>query len=279
VENVPRVMKLRPTPSMAVALLALFVALSGISYAAVKLKANAVKTRNIKNNAVTGPKLAPNSVDASKLAANSVDSSKVADSTLTNADLAAAAQFTTQFDAAAAQGDLTGTYPAPQLGPNVVGTNEVAGGSLTTADINEFPAAHVTNTVALPQSSSSFNTLTFNTERYDNDAMHSNTTNNSRLTAPESGVYLATAHIEWENSTTGTRTLLIRKNDEGAGTVARHDTPGDGLTGISIATAIELTTGDFLEVEVRQDTGATLDVNKSSEQSPEFSLTWLAPSP
>ena len=37
----------------------------------------------------------------------------------------------------AAGGDLTGTYPAPQIGPNAVGAGEVADNSLTGNDINE----------------------------------------------------------------------------------------------------------------------------------------------
>lgn len=49
----------RPSPAMIVALIALFVALGGASYAAVKLKKNAVKTKNIANKAVTEKKLAP----------------------------------------------------------------------------------------------------------------------------------------------------------------------------------------------------------------------------
>ncbi len=279
-DRVSRAMKLRPSPSMVVALLSLFVALSGVSYAAVKLKANAVKTRNIKNKAVTGPKIGPNAVDASK----------VGDGTLTNADLAASARFSTQFDAAPAGGDLTGTFPAPLLGPNSVGSAEIAPDSVAASEITagavgvselaaSIPTARVTSTAALEQSTNSFNTLAFNSERYDVGSMHSNSTNNSRLTAPADGIYLVTAHVEWESNTTGTRTLTIRKNDVGAGTIARQEAPGDGLTGLSIATAVQLADNDFVEVEVRQDSGGDLDVNKSGEQSPEFSLTWLAPGP
>ncbi|MSO42564.1 MAG: hypothetical protein EXQ70_11880 [Solirubrobacterales bacterium] len=48
----------RPSPAMIVALIALFVALGGASYAAVKIGKNAVKTKNIANKSVTTKKLA-----------------------------------------------------------------------------------------------------------------------------------------------------------------------------------------------------------------------------
>ena len=62
----------RPSPAMVVALLALFIALAGTSYAAIKLPADSVGTKTIKNGAI-------HRVD---LAANAVDSARVADHTL-----------------------------------------------------------------------------------------------------------------------------------------------------------------------------------------------------
>src|SRR3954467_11678983 len=50
--------RLLPSPSMVVALLALVLAGSGVSYAAVKLGRNSVKRTNIQNNAVNGAKVA-----------------------------------------------------------------------------------------------------------------------------------------------------------------------------------------------------------------------------
>ena len=47
----------RPSPSMAVALLALAIALGGTSYAAIRLPKNSVGTKQIKNSAVTGAKV------------------------------------------------------------------------------------------------------------------------------------------------------------------------------------------------------------------------------
>ena len=67
------------SPAMVVALLALFVALAGTSYAAIKLPANSVGTKTIKNGAI-------HRVD---LAANAVDSARVADHTLRARDFKA----------------------------------------------------------------------------------------------------------------------------------------------------------------------------------------------
>jgi hypothetical protein len=74
--------RFRPSPSMIVALLALFVALSGGAYA-FSLKKNSVKTRSIKNGAVTNPKLARGAVTGSKVAPGSLTGANINQSTLT----------------------------------------------------------------------------------------------------------------------------------------------------------------------------------------------------
>jgi hypothetical protein len=57
---------LRPSPALVVAVIALFVALSGIGYAALKLAPNSVKTKSIKNGAVTEAKIANGAVSTPK---------------------------------------------------------------------------------------------------------------------------------------------------------------------------------------------------------------------
>lgn len=56
------VLRRRPSPAMVVALIALFVALGGSSYAVVKLGRNAVKAQNIAPNAVTSSKVKDHSL-------------------------------------------------------------------------------------------------------------------------------------------------------------------------------------------------------------------------
>jgi hypothetical protein len=63
---------LRPTPALVIAFVALFAAMGGIGYSAVKMKANSVKTKNIRTGAVTTDKLADGAVTTPKLAPDAV---------------------------------------------------------------------------------------------------------------------------------------------------------------------------------------------------------------
>lgn len=63
---------LRPTPALVVAFVALFAAMGGIGYSAVKLSPSSVKTKNIKTAAVTTDKIADGAVTTPKLAPDAV---------------------------------------------------------------------------------------------------------------------------------------------------------------------------------------------------------------
>ena len=65
--------RIKPSPAMVVALLALFVALGGGAYAATNLPRNSVGTRQLRNQAVTIHKLAFNSVGTRRIQNNAVD--------------------------------------------------------------------------------------------------------------------------------------------------------------------------------------------------------------
>ena len=70
----------RPSASIVISCVSLFIAMGGTSYAVINLPANSVNTRQIRNGAV----------NAAKLHANSVNGSKVKNGSLTSADLSAA---------------------------------------------------------------------------------------------------------------------------------------------------------------------------------------------
>src|ERR1700751_4692410 len=56
-----------PSPALVIALVALFVALGGTTYAATSLPTNSVGPRQLKKNAVTAPKIKQRAVTAAKI--------------------------------------------------------------------------------------------------------------------------------------------------------------------------------------------------------------------
>src|SRR3954447_11406030 len=63
---------LKPTPALVVAFVALFAAMGGFGYAAVKMKPYSVKSKNIKPGAVTTDKIADGAVTTPKLSPDAV---------------------------------------------------------------------------------------------------------------------------------------------------------------------------------------------------------------
>ena len=174
----------------------------------------------------------------------------------------------------------TGGLAAQDLRANSVGSSEVTNGSLGTGEFSRsIPAARVTRGSAQSIPDSLNTSLAFDQERYDAGGVH-NATNNSRLTAPVTGIYAVTAQFTWGGSAgAGSRFAGLMKN--GSTLIARsQELPGDDDE--NVTTQVRLAAGDYVEVQVLQTSGGSLSVtaNGLAQQiTPEFSMTWLAPGP
>src|SRR5262249_55493361 len=104
---------LRPSPAMVVACLALFVAVGGVGYAAVKLAPNSVKTKQIKKGAVTEPKLANGAVSNGKLADGAVSGSKIANGAIGGAKFFFSTATTLDFGTLLAEACDARDVPVP----------------------------------------------------------------------------------------------------------------------------------------------------------------------
>jgi hypothetical protein len=119
-------------PATFISLIALFVALGGVGYAAVQ-----IGTKQIRNGAVTNKKLARNSVSTTKirsgavragdLASNSVTSGKIAPGTIITSDLASGSVLNGNIG----NGQVTGT----KIANETIGTQKLENGSVASDKI------------------------------------------------------------------------------------------------------------------------------------------------
>lgn len=159
---------------------------------------------------------------------------------------------------------------------------EIGGARLSVNDsIGTYnqPRARIYNSSTQSISTATLTTLTFNSERYDTGAMHSTSTNTSRLTVPKPGVYLVGGHVEFAANATGQRGLYLYLNGATYLAYDIHDASAANETAVTVSTVDQFVVGDYVELRVYQSSGGMLNVNSVSRYTPEFHMTFLADYP
>lgn len=136
-----------------------------------------------------------------------------------------------------------------------------------------IPAARVYNSANISHSSSgSWQALTFNSERYDNDTIHSTSSNTGRLTATTAGVYSITGHIQFDANATGVRGLELRVN--GSTIIAQDLRASFATFGVvaTISAHYKLAATDYVELRAYQNSGGSLNMLATGNLSPEFAM-------
>lgn len=118
--------------------------------------------------------------------------------------------------------------------------------------------------------------LTFNSERYDTDGIHSTSSNTSRLTCQTAGKYHIFANVRFASNSTGYRDVYFQVTS-GANTyyIAGQAVPAvnGAYTDICLSTVWDLAANDYVEVYVVQSSGGNLDVVGGTDGfSPEFGM-------
>jgi hypothetical protein len=172
-----------PSPAMGVALVALIVALSGTTYAAVRIgtkqiKNNAITSEKIRNGHVRNVDLARNSVVTAKIVAGAVTGLQIRDATVSNADLGndsvtgsrirggAVGNSDLANDAVSSGKLRAGSVGNSDLADNSIGASKVADGSLLAADIKDGEVVEgngriVATAVTLPDGAGQTTLLSF----------------------------------------------------------------------------------------------------------------------
>jgi hypothetical protein len=155
----PQLLHRRPSPAMVVALLALFVALGGSSYAALRIASaqivnNSVRSKDIRNNDVLSKDIRNSTIRGADIARNTLTGSDINESTLGRVPVAGAALVASSTRSVRTAGVRSVAEGAPAVtlasyGPFAVtgscarnGTSTVASISMTTTEANSSLAAN-----------------------------------------------------------------------------------------------------------------------------------------
>jgi hypothetical protein len=161
--------------------------------------------------------------------------------------------------------------------PRTWATNDVVTASLLNTHLRDNlnflytkDHASVYQTANTAITTSTWTVVAFDAEYLDNNTMHDNVTNNSRVKCNSDGLYLIIFKAAFANDTTGVRRVMIRKNAAGAsgggtdlGTWTEDGIPAEN-TIVPGGRLESLTSADYIEMFVWQDTGGNLNLNSGS---------------
>jgi hypothetical protein len=140
------------------------------------------------------------------------------------------------------------------------------------------PACRVYNSVTQSLTNVTEATLTFDTERFDTDSMHSTVTNTGRITFNTAGLYVVAALVNYANNAAGVRYTYIRHNGANYVTADTRAATNGLATIVNVAAVMKVAAGDYAEVRAYQSSGGALNVSASSATdwtSADFMATWI----
>jgi hypothetical protein len=139
-----------------------------------------------------------------------------------------------------------------------------------------FVGARVYGSAVQSIATATYAVVTWDTESFDSDGFHDNSTNTSRLTIPsgKAGKYLFNLKTVFNStSSTGDRILYFFKNGSEVNESPFALTTRSNLQ-MSLTSIQSAAVGDYFEMYVFQTSGGSINLDKTAFYS-EFSLTYL----
>ena len=139
------------------------------------------------------------------------------------------------------------------------------------------PKARVYHSMTQSLTTATQTALSFDSERWDTDTIHDNSTNNSRLTCKTAGLYLIIGQVGYAFSATGVRQTSIRLNGVTylAAIATQAPTTGTFPARHIVSTTYPLAVNDYVEVMAYQESGGALNTEVLANAVPEFQMIRL----
>jgi hypothetical protein len=166
----------------------------------------------------------------------------------------------------------------------------VAGTALTAAFLNtnlrdnvqwlatDSPCVRAYNSAAISIPTGADTLVTLNSERFDNAAMHSTSSNTSRLTVPTGGggKYLFGGVVDFGLNSIGGRGCHIKLNSATfiAKTVMQANADG-GSSSSTVTSSYAMNAADYIDMFAYQGSGGNLNLTSTTAYSPEAWAYWL----
>ena len=178
---------------------------------------------------------------------------------------------------------IDGTLTQWDIKNSSVATDDLANRAVTPAKVGTIPAARArkTSNQSIPDVTNT--TLTFEGESFDTAGLHNPSANNTRLTAPTSGLYQVTAGVAWAGNDTRNRMLGLTVNGGGCcvGTSLVPAAVAGAQTLQTSSDLLKLSAGEFVEAVVRQSSGGNLSAGPGpfvgGTADVFLAMTWVGP--
>lgn len=130
--------------------------------------------------------------------------------------------------------------------------------------LNDVPTCSAFNNTTQTLNTGVTTVMTANSERWDNDAMHSTVTNTSRITIQTEGRYSVASTVKFDAHATGVRGVDFLVNGTTAYEAAGSTAVGAGVAEVLTSQRyIDLNASDYVETRAVQTSGTNLGVTLS----------------
>lgn len=173
------------------------------------------------------------------------------------------------------------------IGGSTISSATITGSTITTGTLSllaassntvRTPAARVWHNATQTLLDNTATILNFNSERYDNDGLHSTTANSSRMVASRPGIWHIGASVDISSNGAGFRYIAIVVNSNVIAWHAMSAATVSISSLLTIATDWNLSTSDTVSVQVSQNSGGSLQTSTAANYGCEFWMHYVGAS-